>query len=31
MASDVIIAIALSQSEVKRIFRVKMDPNEPAS
>ncbi len=30
MASNVIIAIALSQSDVQRIFRVRMDPNEPA-
>ena len=31
MASNVIIAIALSQSDVQRIFRVRIDPNEPAS
>jgi hypothetical protein len=31
MASDVIIAVALNQSDVKRIFRVKLDPNEPAA
>ena len=31
MASDVIIAFALSQSDVQRIFRIRMDPNEPAS
>lgn len=31
MASDVIIAVALSQSDVQRIFRIRMDPNEPAS
>ena len=31
MASDVIIALALSQSDVQRIFRIRMDPNEPAS
>lgn len=31
MASDVIIAVALSQSDVKRIFGVKLDPNEPAT
>ncbi len=31
MASDVIIALALSQSDVQRIFRVRMDPNEPAA
>ena len=30
MASDVIIAVALSQSDVQRIFRVRIDPNEPA-
>ncbi len=30
MASDVIIALALSQSEVQRIFGIRMDPNEPA-
>ena len=30
MASDVIIAVALSQSDVQRIFRVRMDPDEPA-
>src|SRR5512140_2776461 len=30
MASDVIIAVALSQSDVQRIFQVRMDPNEPA-
>ncbi len=31
MASDVIIAVALSQSDVQRIFRIRLDPNEPAS
>ena len=31
MASDVIIAVALSQSDVQRIFRVRMDPDEPAA
>ena len=31
MASDVIIAVALSQSDVQRIFRVKLDPDEPAA
>ncbi len=31
MASDVIIAVALSQSDVQRIFHIRMDPNEPAS
>ncbi len=30
MISDVIIAVALSQSDVQRIFRVRLDPNEPA-
>ncbi len=30
MASDVIIALALSQSEVQRIFGIRMDLNEPA-
>jgi hypothetical protein len=30
MASDVIIAFALSQSDVQRIFRIRMDPDEPA-
>jgi hypothetical protein len=30
MASDVIIAVALSQSEVQRIFGIRMDPDEPA-
>ncbi len=30
MASDVIIAFALSQSDVQRIFRIRTDPNEPA-
>ena len=30
MASDVIIALALSQSEVQRIFGIRMDPDEPA-
>ncbi|MGZ6315901.1 MAG: hypothetical protein ACXWNQ_01450 [Anaerolineales bacterium] len=29
MASDVIIAFALSQSDVQRIFHIRMDPNEP--
>ncbi len=29
MASDVIIAFALSQSDVQRIFRIRMDSNEP--
>jgi hypothetical protein len=31
MASDVIIAFALTQSDVQRIFRIRMDPDEPAS
>ena len=31
MASDVIIAVALSQSDVQRIFRIRMDPDEPAN
>ena len=31
MASDVIIAIALSQSDVQRIFRIRIDPDDPAS
>ena len=30
MASDVIIAVALSQSDVQHIFRIRMDPDEPA-
>ncbi len=30
MASDVIIAVALSQSDVQRIFQIRMDPNGPA-
>ena len=30
MASDVIIALALSQSEVQRIFGIRMDADEPA-
>src|SRR5512146_1404313 len=30
MASDVIIALALSQSDVQRIFGIRMDPDEPA-
>jgi hypothetical protein len=30
MASNVIIAVALSQSDVRRIFRIRMDPDEPA-
>lgn len=30
MASDVIIAVALSQSDVQRIFGIRMDPDEPA-
>ncbi len=30
MASDVIIAVALSQSDVQRIFRIRTDRNEPA-
>jgi hypothetical protein len=30
MASDVIIAFALSQSDVQRIFKIRMDPDEPA-
>jgi hypothetical protein len=30
MASDVIIAVALSQSDVQRIFRVRTDSNESA-
>ena len=30
MASDVIIAVALSQSDVQRIFRVRTDQNESA-
>jgi hypothetical protein len=30
MASDVIIAVALNQSDVKRIFHVKQDANGPA-
>ncbi len=30
MISDVIIAVALSQSDVQRIFRVRLDPNEPS-
>ncbi len=30
MASDVIIAIALSQSDVQRIFGVRLDPNDAA-
>ncbi len=30
MASDVIIALALSQSEVQRIFGIRMNPDEPA-
>ncbi len=29
MASDVIIAFALSQSDVQRIFHIRMDSNEP--
>ncbi len=29
MASDVIIALALSQSDVQRIFQIRMDLNEP--
>ena len=31
MASDVIIAVALSQSDVQRIFRIRTEPDEPAS
>ena len=31
MASDVIIAVALSQSDVQRIFRIRIDPNDPPS
>jgi hypothetical protein len=30
MASNVIIAVALSQSDVQRVFRIRMDPDEPA-
>lgn len=30
MASDVIIAFALSQSDVQRIFQIRLDPDEPA-
>jgi hypothetical protein len=30
MASDVIIAFALSQSDVQRIFKIRVDPDEPA-
>ncbi len=30
MASDVIIALALSQSDVQHIFGIRTDPNEPA-
>ena len=30
MASDVIIALALSQSDVQRIFGIRMDPDDPA-
>ena len=30
MASNVIIAVALSQSDVQRIFHIRTDPNEPA-
>ncbi len=30
MASDVIIALALSQSDVQRIFHIRMDPNGAA-
>ena len=30
MASNVIIALALSQSDVQRIFKIRTDPNEPA-
>ena len=30
MASDVIIAVALSQSDVQRIFGVRLDPNDAA-
>lgn len=29
MASDVIIAVALSQSDVQRIFGIRMDPDDP--
>lgn len=31
MASDVIIAIALSQSDVQRIFRIRIDPDAAAN
>ncbi len=30
MASDVIIALALSQSDVQRIFHIRIEPDEPA-
>ena len=30
MASDVIIAFALSQSDVQRIFKIRTEPDEPA-
>ena len=30
MASDVIIAVALSQSDVQHIFHIRLDPDEPA-
>ncbi len=30
MTSDVIIAFALSQSDVQRIFKIRSDPDEPA-